>query len=125
VAKPRKPIAYVIDDDAAVRASLKVLLEEVAGIEVLSFASAGEFLRDAAPNENGCLVIDVDMPDVDGMSLLDRLRRNGIMTPAILVTGAGISQSLCSAAVRHSAALFEKPLLPGELISAVKRVLGA
>src|SRR5262249_31395423 len=102
--------------------SLRVLLGEVEGIEVHSYASALEFL-DASPDVNGCLIIDVDMPGVDGINLLDRLRRNGTVAPAILVTGAAISQGLRSAAVRLSAALFAKPLLPEELISAVKSVL--
>jgi two-component system, LuxR family, response regulator FixJ len=119
----RKPIAHVIDDDAAVRDSVQLLLE-CGGIEARPYASGEAFLREAAPDDDSCLIIDVDMPGIDGLELLDQLRANGIKTPAIVITGAGITGSLVSAIKRFDAMLLEKPISPRELLSSVKIALG-
>jgi two-component system, LuxR family, response regulator FixJ len=119
----RKPIAHVIDDDAAVRDSVQLLLE-CGGIEARPYASGEAFLREAAPDDDSCLIIDVDMPGIDGLELLDQLRANGINTPAIVITGAGITGSLVSAIKRFDAMLLEKPISPRELLSSVKIALG-
>jgi len=120
----RKPIAHVIDDEAAVRDSVQVLLE-CGGIEVHSYASGEAFLREAAPDDDSCLIIDVNMPDIDGLELLGQLRASGINTPAIMITGAGITGSLVSAIRRFDAVLLEKPFSPMELLSSVKIALGS
>lgn len=65
-----KRIAHLIDDDQAVRASVQLLLE-CEGIEVRSYASGDAFLREAAPDRDSCLIIDVDMPGMGGLELLD------------------------------------------------------
>jgi two-component system response regulator FixJ len=119
----RKPIAHVIDDDAAVRDSVQLLLEG-RGIEVHCYASAEAFLREAVPDADSCLVIDVDMPDIDGLELLRQLRATGINTPAIVITGAGITGSLVSGVTRFDAVLLEKPFSPTELLSSIKIALG-
>src|SRR5438045_8959017 len=115
----RKPIAHVIDDDAAVRDSVQLLLE-CGGIEARPYASGKAFLREAAPDDDSCLIIDVDMPGIDGLELLDQLRANGINTPAIVITGAGITGSLVSAIKRFDAMLLEKPCSPRAVLYSVK-----
>ena len=119
----RKPIAHVIDDDAAVRDSVQLLLEG-RGIGVHSCASGEAFLREAAPDDDSCLVIDVDMPDINGLELLGQLRATGINMPAIVITGAGVTGSLVSAIRRFDAMLLEKPFSPTELLSSVRIALG-
>ena len=118
----RQPIAHVIDDDAAVRNSVQLLLE-CGGIEARPYASAEAFLREAALDDDSCLIIDVDMPGIDGLELLDQLRANGVDTPAIVITGAGISGSLVSATKRFDAMLLQKPFSPTKLLSSVKIAL--
>jgi two-component system, LuxR family, response regulator FixJ len=81
-------------------------------------------LREAALDDDSCLIIDVDMPGIDGLELLDQLRANGINTPAIVITGAGITGSLVSATNYFDATLLEKPFSPTELLSSVKIALG-
>jgi two-component system, LuxR family, response regulator FixJ len=85
-----KLIAHLIDDDAAVRASVQLLLE-CEGIEARTYASGDEFLRAAALDADDCLIIDLDMPGIGGLELLDQFREGGINAPTIVITGAGIS----------------------------------
>ena len=117
-----KPIVYVIDDDPAVRDSLHVLLESN-GFVVRSYLSTIMFLADPLPVDGSCLIIDFNMPDIDGIELLGRLRRDGVTIPAILMTGGGISSSLVSTANRSFVALLEKPILAQELVSQVHKAL--
>ena len=107
----------------ALRQSFEVLLE-FHGIKAHSYASAEEFCRNAAPLPIDCLSIDVDLPGASGVDLLDQLRRNGVITPTLFTTGRRVSESLRSAADRLAAALFEKPILPEELISTIREALG-
>ena len=119
-----KPIVYVIDDDAAVRDSFHVLFGSH-GIEVRCYASSEAFLAAAPPLENSCLLVDVDMPELDGIDLLGRLLRDGFMTPTFLMTGGGIMGSLLSTVDRSDVALLEKPMVAGELVAEVRKALDA
>jgi two-component system, LuxR family, response regulator FixJ len=119
-----KPILYVIDDDAAVSDSFHVLLESN-GFEVRSYTSTAMFLAETPPLESSCLIVDVNMPELDGIELLGRLRRSGVMVPAVLVTGGRITTSLLSTADRSGVALLEKPIMAEELVDEIHKVLGS
>jgi two-component system response regulator FixJ len=101
------------------------LLFQAAGINVLVYSSAIDFLNDANPGEIRCLVIDVIMPGINGIELLDRLRRGGITAPAIFITGGGNTSDLRAAAARTGAGILIKPFRPDELIARVKNALDA
>ena len=118
-----KPIVYVIDDDAAVRDSFHVLFESH-GIEVRCYASSEAFLVAAPPLENSCLIIDVNMPELDGIDLLGRLRRDGFMTPTFLMTGGGSMARLRAMVDRNNVVFFEKPMVARELVAEVRKALG-
>ena len=118
-----KPIVYVIDDDAAVRDSFHVLFESH-GIEVCCYASHEAFLVAAPPLENSCLIVDVNMPELDGMDLLARLLRDGRMTVTFLMTGGGNMTALRSMVDRSDVVLLEKPVVARELVAKVRRALG-
>src|ERR1051326_6573240 len=118
----REPVVHVIDDSAALRESFEALLESH-GIKAHSYASAEEFWRNAAPLPIDCLIIDIDLPGASGVDLLGHLRRNDVVTPALFITGRRVSEDLRSTADRLAAALFEKPILPEELIPAVREAL--
>jgi two-component system response regulator FixJ len=115
-----RPIIHLIEDDLAVRHSTELLLH-TAGIDVRAYASGIEFLNDANPNEIRLLLIDVNMPGIDGIDLLDRLRRGGIMASAIFITARGITAELRAAAARTGSGVLIKPFKPGELITRVKK----
>jgi two-component system response regulator FixJ len=114
--------AYVIDDDDAVRDSIRILLE-TSGYAVRSFDSAAALLGGERPVKNSCLIIDVDMPGTGGLELLDRLRREGVTTPAIVMTGAFSARGR-AAVDRADAMALEKPFAVGELVSCIKEALG-
>ncbi len=75
----------IIDDDPAVRNSLKFALE-VEGFAVRAYPTGAELLREAELPDNGCLVVDYKLPEMNGLDLLSELRRRNIDLPAILIT---------------------------------------
>ena len=79
---------YIVDDDEAVRDSLSVLLESKA-FAVKSFASAVEFLAAASSLHPGCLIVDIRMPEMDGLELQQHLIDRSLDFPLIVITGHG------------------------------------
>ena len=80
------PIVFVVDDDAEILESLRFLIESV-GLAVRTYASAHEFLAAMGDDPFGCLVLDVRLPGMSGLQLLEELRRRGINLPTIVLTG--------------------------------------
>jgi two-component system, LuxR family, response regulator FixJ len=117
-----QPIVCIIDDDDAVRDSIRMVLE-CHGYPVRTYASGDVFLRDGPPDGNGCLLIDVNMPDINGLELLDEVRRRGVTTPAIVMTG-GLTTRVPASLDRTDARLVEKPFRVGELIGCIETALG-
>lgn len=79
---------FVVDDDEAVRSSLRWLLESIR-LRVETFDSAESFLRNFNPDCPGCLVLDVRMPGMSGPELMDRLNKSGATTPIIFLSAHG------------------------------------
>lgn len=118
---PEHPI-YLVDDDAAVRDSLTVLLE-VEGFRVAAFESAEAFLAAWTPALRGGLLLDVRMPGMDGLELLERLRRLGAELPVVVMTGHG-DVPLAVRAMKSGALDFlEKPLGGPALLEAAQMLL--
>ena len=80
-----KHLLLVLDDDAAVRDSLKFLLE-VEGFKVRTFASPDELLNDSELPGSGCLIVDYQMPVMNGLDVVAKLRQRQNPMPAILIT---------------------------------------
>jgi two-component system response regulator FixJ len=85
---PCEQCVYIVDDDEAVRDSLSALLESK-GYEVASFGSAPEFLDTARSLPAGCLVVDIRMPEMDGLELQRQLIERSFGFPLIVITGHG------------------------------------
>jgi len=82
------PTVYIVDDDRAVRDSLRWLIESI-GVKVETYESATDFLRAHDPERPGCIVLDVRMPGMSGLELHERLRRSENCVPVIFITGHG------------------------------------
>ena len=112
----------IIDDDDAVRDSLHMLLESH-GFACASFASARAFLDAFDPGHHHCAVVDVRMPDMDGLELLRRLRAKGGDLPVIVITGHADVPLAVEAMKRGAADFLEKPYEEDRLVAAVRSVL--
>jgi FixJ family two-component response regulator len=82
------PIVYVVDDDPAVLDSVSLLIRS-AGLKVMAFPSALEFLAAFIPNQIACLVLDIRMPGTTGLELQAELEGAGVALPIIFITGHG------------------------------------
>ncbi|HTI50617.1 MAG TPA: response regulator [Planctomycetaceae bacterium] len=83
-----QPTVFIVDDDEAVRDALSLLVRSV-DLPSESFAGAREFLAASADSRPGCLVLDVRMPDLDGLELQRQLAARGSRMPIIMLTGHG------------------------------------
>jgi two-component system response regulator FixJ len=113
---------FIADDDDAVRESLQILFE-TAGHPVRPFASGNDLLAVLRPGEQGCLIIDVRMPGLDGLEVQERLRQARIGVPVIVITGHG-DVPLAVRAMKAGAVDFvEKPFTEEAILAAVGRAL--
>ncbi len=113
---------YVVDDDPAVRESLKYLIKS-AGFQAEVFPTAQAFLDADVPRTPGCVVIDVRMPGMGGLELQERLRKEPLSHPVIIITGHG-DIPMAVRAVRGGALEFiEKPFDDWNLLEAVRRAI--
>jgi two-component system response regulator FixJ len=116
------PLVHVVDDDASVRDSLAFLLE-AAGFAVRVYASAAAFLNMASDSTVGCVVTDVQMPELSGLELQRRMGELAIRLPVIVMTGHG-DVPIAVAALKAGATDFlEKPFEDEQLLAAVKRAI--
>ena len=114
---------YVVDDDPGVRDSSAVLLRS-AGFIPQTFASGEAFLAAAPGLEPGCLVCDVRMPRLDGISLLNRLRALHLNFPSVVITGHGDVRSAVEAIKAGASDFLEKPYSGEGLLDALHRIAG-
>lgn len=103
------PLIHLIDDDAAVRDSLALLIGTV-GLRVTTWAEPLAFLAGFDRQAIGAIVLDVRMPGLSGLTVLERLRAEGVDQPVVILTGHGTVE-LCRRAFKSGAAEFlEKPV---------------
>jgi two-component system response regulator FixJ len=112
---------YVVDDDADVRDSMRLLLE-VAGFKVRCFTSARHFLADAHP-KHGCLIADIRMPDMSGLDLQVEVTRRHIGLPVIVITGHGDVPLAVQAMKAGAIDFLEKPFDDELMLASVRRAL--
>lgn len=112
------PVILVVEDDLAVRSSLKFSLE-IDGFAVRVYPSGGELLSDANLPTCGCLVIDYNLSRTNGLELLGKLRERRVSMPAILITSYP-NLTLRERAAAAGALIVEKPLLGNALIDGIR-----
>jgi two-component system response regulator FixJ len=113
---------YIVDDDEAVRDSLSVLLESKA-FGVRSFRSAPEFLAMAPSLPVGCLIVDIRMPEMDGLELQQHLTARSLNFPLIVITGHGDVPLAVRAMKAGAVDFIEKPFAAEAILSSLEAAL--
>jgi len=113
------PTVFVVDDDAAVRDGLALLLD-TAGLAVETYDGAAAFLAVCSPGRAGCLILDVRMPDMSGPELQAELTRRGIDLPIIFLTAHGDIPTTVQAMKGGALDFLTKPVVGSELLERVR-----
>jgi two-component system CheB/CheR fusion protein len=113
---------YVVDDDDQVRGALSVVLEDE-GRVVEAFASCEAFLESFRPEKDACLLIDAYLPGMTGLELLKKLREDGQLIPAIMITGDSDVAMAVEAMKAGATDFIEKPVSREELVASLDRAL--
>jgi len=116
------PTVFVVDDDEAVRKAVSRLLRS-AGIAAAVFASPGEFLAQYNPATPGCLVLDIAMPDFNGLQLQTALTEKGCILPIIFFTGHGDVSMSVQAMKQGAFDFLSKPVKDKDLLTAVRAAI--
>jgi two-component system, LuxR family, response regulator FixJ len=117
-----KATVFLVDDDPGALASLGFLLESN-GFVVRTFSSAHDFLGRVAPDQSGCLVLDLRMPEMDGLALQGNLRARGTSLPIIFVTGHGDVPHCVQALKAGAVDFLEKPVSRQVILDRVRQAL--
>ncbi|MBS1790403.1 MAG: response regulator transcription factor [Acidobacteria bacterium] len=122
-----EPIVFIVDDDSLVRTSLKRLVS-LEGWRVEAFASAKEFLQGKALDGTAdltpaCLILDVQLPDLNGLDFQGELVKAGIRIPIIFITGHGDIPMSVRAMKAGAVGFLTKPFSNGELISSIQEAI--
>jgi len=120
--EPNCPVVFIVDDDASVREALSSLIRSI-GLQVETFSSAGEFLRQSETDAPSCLVLDVRLPDLSGLALQRELaaKNNGI--PIIFITGHGDIPMSVRAMKAGATEFLTKPFSEQDLLEAIRQAI--
>lgn len=120
--KDGRPVVGVIDDDPSVRGAL-LRRFRTSGLEVSLFVTAEEFLAHPDRAEIDCLVIDVRLPGIGGLELLEQVQAES-RTPAVVITAHDDRQTSARAVAAGALGFFLKPFDNRQLVAAVTRAIG-
>lgn len=120
--QPPTPTVYVVDDDSSVREALEELIQ-ISGWDVRVFASAADFLETPATPGPSCLVLDVGLPDLNGLDLQDRIAGERAEMPIIFITGNGDVPMTVRAMKAGAAEFLTKPFGDDVLLTAIDTAL--
>ena len=118
----QKPIVFVVDDDISVRESLELLIK-FAGWQPETFASAGEFLARTRTTLPSCLVLDVSLPDLNGLELQKLIASDRTDMPIIFITGHGDVPMTVQAMKGGAVEFLTKPFDDEVLLSAIRQAI--
>lgn len=119
---PLPPIIHVVDDDPAIRKALSRLLA-AAGYGFALHESAEAFIASYEPGGSGCILIDLDLPGMDGFGIQDALADLGTVLPVIFLTGTGDIPASVRAMKAGAVDFLAKPVNAATLLSAIEEAL--
>ncbi len=116
------PTVSIVDDDQQVRESLAALIQSM-NIDVECYASGREFLDHCTPSRPGCVVLDLRMPQLSGLEVIEQLAARKIDVPVIMISGHGDIPAAVAAIQAGAIDFLEKPYRGSALIESVRRAL--
>lgn len=122
MARDSQPQVYLVDDDPDVRAAIGLLLQ-TENFRISAFENAQGLLDAVDEMTPGCALLDVRLPDMDGLSLQREMRHRGIRMPVIFITGHGDIPMAVRAVNEGALDFLEKPFRDDSLIEAVRHAL--
>ena len=119
---PEDLVVSIVDDDVSVRRSTRRLLRS-SGFRAEAFASAEEFLNSKSAAETACLILDLRMPDINGLELQRRLTQNGNPVPVIFLSAHASEEDERSALRAGAVQFLRKPISKEALLSGIRDAL--
>jgi FixJ family two-component response regulator len=116
------PLVYIVDDDAAVRKALRRLIESM-GLRAEAFATPAELLDKGFGDGPDCLLLDVQLPGMNGFELRERVAQAGHSAPVIFITAHPDDSSRARAERADAVAYLEKPFDDASLLRALEKAL--
>lgn len=113
-------IVHLVDDEESVRKSVAFMLR-TAGYTVKPWTSGTAFLKELDPDDTGCVLLDIRMPDMDGLEVQAAMNDRGLRMPVILITGHGETTLAVKAMKAGALDFIEKPFDREELLESLKR----
>ena len=117
-----QPIVFVVDDDASVREALERLVRS-AGLRVEAFASAEEFLTRPRADAPSCLLLDVQLPNLNGLDLQRRMVDAKAEIPIVFITGHGDIPTTVRAMKAGAVEFLTKPLVEGDVLESIRHAI--
>lgn len=115
-----KRLVHLVDDEESIRRSASFLLK-TSGFEVRTYASGVEFLKAVRHADPGCVLLDVRMPEMDGLEVQRALNARGVALPVIVLTGHGDVTTAVQAMKAGAVDFLEKPFEKATLLAALER----
>jgi FixJ family two-component response regulator len=116
------PTVFVIDDDELVRAAIQGLLKSV-GLQAQTFETTQRFLSSQRPDGPSCLILDVNLPGVNGLDFQRQLTDSGVRIPIIFITGYGDIPMTVKAMKSGAVEFLSKPFQDDDLLNAIHQAL--
>jgi len=116
-------LVHIVDDDDAIRRSVSFALK-TSGFQVRIYESGSELLKAPGDLAEGCILLDIRMPGMDGLEVQDALRSKGVTLPVIIMTGHGDVRLAVRAMKAGAIDFIEKPFQKAVLLSAIEQALG-
>jgi two-component system, LuxR family, response regulator FixJ len=116
-------IIHLVDDEEAIRRSASFMLR-TSGFDVKTYASGVEFLKAAREAQPGCVLLDVRMPEMDGLEVQAEMTRRGIAMPVVVLTGHGDIVTAVTAMKAGAIDFIEKPFEKAVLLTAIEAAFG-
>jgi FixJ family two-component response regulator len=111
-------IVHVVDDDASMRDALEGLFDSI-GLDTETHASAGDFLATSSADRPGCIVIDIRLPDMNGLDFQAQLTEMGVRLPVVMMTGHGDIPMSVRAMKGGAVDFLSKPFHDQDMLDAV------